>query len=527
VDIVPDCDDESSEPIFVKRVPSRLLFIIVVVVGAIAIAVYLLYQTTIVLDAPQPHVSSEIVDSLPGMPLSIVEAPVTYDLDTAIDSLEAAVPRTYGDLDQKIVTAKNERVSFSFLLHRSPFRVTVRGQSVTISADVEYSGRVWYRPPIGPEVEVACGTDNDLPRRATLTLESTGELTPSWGLRTKSRVVRLAAYSDSARDRCRLTFLRLDVTERVLETTNQMLETNLAIFDETVARWPVRPRFEKIWRDLQTPLWLADSVYITINPSQALLGSIGANGKTAFANLRLVAAPRVTTGPKPKLEYVPLPPLERVGDMGRGARVIMDASFTYPVATMMLRKELVGRTLDLGGHRIRIRDVRISGLGGRKVALGVLLSGAIRGRLFFTGTPSFDLRDHQIAVPDLDYDVGTAQILVSGYEWLNDVKLRDFLREQARLPDSAVMRQLSELAEKGINRELPARGTRLSGRIDQAGVIAVRATLEEIRIRALADADLKLSIDRAPSIPRPPDPGGKEKAIENWWWKRLGARPDR
>src|SRR4249920_2485595 len=131
----------------VKRIPSSLLFVIVAVVGIVAI-VYFVRQTTIVLDAPQPHIISGSVDSLPQMPFSIVEAPVTYDLDTAIDSLEVAVPRTYGDLDQKIVTAKNERVSFSFLLHRSPFRVTVRGQSVTISADVEYSGRVWYRPPI-------------------------------------------------------------------------------------------------------------------------------------------------------------------------------------------------------------------------------------------------------------------------------------------------------------------------------------------------------------------------------------------
>jgi hypothetical protein len=444
------------------------------------------------------------VDTLPQMPLSIVEAPVTYDLDTAIDSLEAAVPKTLGDLDHKIETAKNKHVSFAFLLRRSPFRVSESGQTVTLSADVAYSGRVWYDPPIGPEVEVSCGTGGDLPRRATLTIESTGELTREWAIRTKSRVVRLEVFGDSSRDRCRLTFLRIDVTERVFETTHKMLDEKLARFDEAVERWPARPRFEKIWRLLQKPIWLADSVYMTINPSEAQVGSIGANGKTAFANLRLVAAPRVTTGPKPKLEHVPLPPLERAAGAGRGARVLVDASFTYPVASMMLRKALVGRSLEQGGHRIRIRDVGISGIGGGKVALGVRLSGTLRGRLFFTGTPSFDLPTRQIIVPDLDFDVGSAQALVGGYEWLNDIKLRDFLREKARLPDSSVVRKLSALAEKGMNRNLPARGTRLSGRIDQAGVIAVRATLEEIRVRALADADLKLSIDRAPSMPRLP-----------------------
>jgi hypothetical protein len=272
----------------------------------------------------------------------------------------------------------------------------------------------------------------------------------------------------------------------------------------------VRRRFEKIWGDLQKPLRLADSVYMTINPSEARLGSVGARGPLAYANLRLVAAPRVITGPKPMITRLPLPPLDHAGDVKRGARVLLDASFTYPVATMMLRKALVGRRLRQGGHTIRIRDVWISGLGGGKVALGVKVRGAVRGRLFFTGTPGFDQATRQIVVPDLEYDVGTAQILVRGYEWLEDRSLRDFLRERARLPDSAVVYRLAQLAEKGMNRRLPARGTRLSGRIDEAGVVAVRATREEIRVRALASADLKLSIDRAPSIPRPPEPGWNE-----------------
>jgi len=493
----------------VPRPPRSFVLALAALLAVTVIVVFLVHETTLVLDAPQPEFIPETVDTLPRLPISVVESPVTYDLGTAIDSLEAAVPKLYGDLDVKIEAPNNKRLSFAFLLSRSPFRVKVNGQTVSVSADVEYSGKVWYQPPIGPEVEVACGTGDDLPRRATLTLETTGHLTRDWGLRTKSRVVRLEAHSDSARDRCRLTFLRIDVTERVLARTHRLLDARLARFDSAVAQWPVRPRFERIWRSLQKPMRLADSVYMTINPTEAELGTIGANGTTAFANLRLFATPRVTTGPKPLVEYVPLPPLERARDVGRGARVLMDASFTYPVATVMLKKALVGRTLEHSGQRIRIRDVRISGIGGGKVALGVRLSGAIRGRLFFTGTPSFDAISRQITVPDLDYDVGTAQVLLEGYEWLADVKLREFLQEKARIPDSSVVRRLTDLAEMGLNRKLPARGTRLSGAIGHAGVIAVRATVEDIRVRAVAEADLKLSIDRAPSIPRLREPGAK------------------
>src|SRR6185369_4362951 len=187
------------------KLPARpRTIIIVALLVLVAIGIWFLRQATIVLDAPEPQIVSEQVDTLPPSPLSVVEAPVTYDLGTAIDSLEAAVPTTYGDLEQRIVTAKNKQVSFAFLLHRSKFRVRVVGQRVRISADIEYSGRIWYQPPIGPEIEVACGTGKDLPPRATLTLETRGELTRDWGLRTQSRLVQLEAYSDSARDRCRL-----------------------------------------------------------------------------------------------------------------------------------------------------------------------------------------------------------------------------------------------------------------------------------------------------------------------------------
>ncbi|NOT33031.1 MAG: DUF4403 family protein [Candidatus Eisenbacteria bacterium] len=490
----------------------KLALIGLVLIGTMAGVWFIVDRSTLILDAPPPQFIRELADTLPPVPKSVVEAPVTYDLDTAIDSLEAAVPKTYGDLERRFETSNNRRVSFAFLLHRSPFRVTVEGHTVFISADVEYSGRVWYKPPLGPEIEVSCGTGGDPPRRATLTLESTAELTREWGIRTQSRIARLEAASDSARDRCRLTFLRLDMTPRVLEITERLISERLGAFDEAVARWPVRRRFEKIWRDLQKPLRLTDSLYMTINPTAAQLGEVGADGKTVFANLRLVATPRVTSGPRPTPAIVSLPPLERADDVGRRAQVLIDGAFTYPFATQHLKRALVGRSIEQAGHRIRIRDVRISGIGGGKVALGVALSGAVRGRLYFSGTPSFDPVTRDITVPDLDYDIGTAQILVKSYEWLADVRLRDFLRERARLPDSVVVQQLSQHAEKGVNRDLPARGTRLSGRIDHAEVIEVRALVADLRIRALANAELKLAIDRAPSIPQPRQPDGKDAA---------------
>jgi hypothetical protein len=281
-----------------------------------------------------------------------------------------------------------------------------------------------------------------------------------------------------------------------------MLEQNLQRFDQAAAQWPVRAKFVRLWGQLQRPIRLTEGVYLEINPYAAELGSVGAVGDTVMARLRMIASPRVVTGARPD-ELHPLPPLRAAGDIGNGAHVVIVGSCTYPVATDLLRRALVGRSIVRLGRRIRIQDVQLTGIGGGRVALGVTLAGHVRGRLYFTGTPSLDSVRHQVNVPDLDYDVGTSRMLVQGFAWLRGVDLRDFLRDRARLPDSAVVGKLRGLAENGINRTL-APGVTLSGRIYAARGTRVRATTREIRVRAVADAEFKLAIDRAPTLPRPP-----------------------
>lgn len=261
-----------------------------------------------VLDPPPPNIGAEAPDTLSASLPSIVEAPVTYDLDTAIDSLEAAVPLVYGDLENRLPLGDRERASFSYELKRSPFKVGVSGKTVSISTVVEYSGRVWYQPIVGPELSASCGTDLAPRPRALATLVSTGELTSRWQLRTRTRLIRLEPLSDSTRDRCRLTILKIDVTDRVIAATRRMLEKHLDEFDHSVTRWPVRPRFERIWSQLQQPIWLTDSVYLMIRPSAAQLGTVETVGSKVVARLSLIASPRIVTGPRPSARDSMLPP---------------------------------------------------------------------------------------------------------------------------------------------------------------------------------------------------------------------------
>ncbi len=468
--------------------------------------VYTTLTEPLVIDAPPPALLPDLPDTAEPLPASVVEAPITYDMSGALDSLERAIPRRFGDITQKLQAGNNRRAHFAFAVSRTPFRLRLEGRTVSLSTTVEYEARGWYLPPIGPEISAACGTGGVPRPRITATLVSSAQITPDWRLRTRTRIGRLEPVTDSARDRCRVTPFRIDITDRVLQATRNLLEERLRRIDEGVAAWDSRSRFEQLWRVLQRPVRFTDSVYMTMGPYSAQLGALSAQGDTVIARLRLVASPQVVTGPYPN-EFALMKPMPRLGPrtrVGDGAHVQLEGTLAYPVASGLLRKALVGREFQQAGRRLVVEDIEVRGIGGGRVALGLTVGGAVRGRLWFTGTPALDRERRELIVPDLDVDVGSANLLVRGLDWLKGEEMRNFLRARARVSEAELIGRLGRMAEQGINRTLTD-GIVLSGQVQRAEATSVRASLRELRVRARADANIRLDISKAPSLPRAPN----------------------
>lgn len=240
-------------------------------------------------------------------------------------------------------------------------------------------------------------------------------------------------------------------------------------------------------------------------PFSAQLGPITARRNTVIARLRLVASPRIVTGPYPN-EFELMTPMPRLGPMtqvGDTAHVQLEGTLAWPVAEALLKRALVGREFQQAGRRLVVADIDVMGIGRGRVALGMTFKGAVRGRLWFTGTPALNREQRVLLVPDLDVDVGSANLLVRGLEFLKGEEMRNFLRARARVSESELIGRLTELAEQGINRTLTD-GIELSGQIHRAEATSVSASVAELRVRALAEAEIRLAIDKAPSLPRPP-----------------------
>ena len=80
-------------------------------------------------------------------------------------------------------------------------------------------------------------------------------------------------------------------------------------------------------------------------------------------------------------------------------------------------------------------------------------------------------------VPDLAYDVSSADLLVRGLEFMRRGDVQDLLRSRARFPVADLVEQARQRLERGMNRSL-GQNAKLVAQIATGDVLAVRATAQ-------------------------------------------------
>ncbi len=457
--------------------------------------------------APQP---ASVLDAevLPELPLSTLNIPVTYDLAPVIEALEAAVPRRYGSLADRRELESNDRVAVAFTLQRSRFRARLDGDIARVSTTITYQGRGWYDPPLLPEIRASCGTDEDEgPPRAVIALSARMTLSDDWTLGGRAQVDRVVAASDRDRDRCRVTPLNIDMTDRVLQAANRLVTEHLPQMEQSIASIDLRSRVEGWWAILHEPIELAPDVWLTIDPVSVRRGETEGTGQTLVASVGLSARPRVVLGARPVRTVAPLPPLDSATVREEGLRIHATGKADYRNVSAQLNERLSGQSFEHDGRVLTVRRLRLRGIGGGRLALEMTFEGSGKGRVFLVGTPEFDASTGQVHVPDLEFDIASSSLLVNSYAWLREQAVTDFLRERARWP----LEDIASLAEaqlrRGLNRRLSDE-VELKGEVRSVEVLGVYAMLDELVVHAEALADGELIV-RAPADPDTPPPGGR------------------
>ena len=158
-----------------------------------------------------------------------------------------------------------------------------------------------------------------------------------------------------------------------------------------------------------------------------------------------------------------------------------------------LTHRLAGRSVRASGGVLTVKRITVLGVGGGRLALGLDFEGTASGRVWLLGKPSYDPVSGFVSVPDLDFDTRSAGMLVQGLAWLKANAIREFLRNQARVPAGTVLGQVRSVATKQMNREL-APGVQLSATIEKAEPAGILVRSDGLVIRARATGTGRLDL---------------------------------
>lgn len=448
------------------------------------------------IDAPMPVArSSAPADTALALFPSVLDLPVAYDLGPAMAWLEAVVPRRIGDLGHRVQVPGNSRLEFAFSATRSPFRLRLDGTTATLSAEISYQGRGWYNPPVLPTISGSCGIDQPMPR-VLLSVRTTVTPTSDWRLRGRTRVHELRPLTAESRDRCTVTVAEINVTDRVLSAVRGALDRQLGVIDRQLAAFPLRPMVEEVWQFLATPMRLQDSLWLVVDPAAIRFDRVRSEGRTLHSALGITAYPRVVSGDAPAVPPRPIPALQRVGSPP-GLSLLSEATIGWDVLTGILRDELVGDTLRVAGRNLQIVDIVVAGLDDGRVAVGLDLRGAARGRVFVVGTPAFDPVDAVLSMPDLAFDVSSRSLMVRGLAWLAGGQAEEHLRQHLRISLAGVLDDGREEIERQLSREL-APGVAIATEVERGQVVRVRARPHALIAEAVVHGSAALRLDLAP-----------------------------
>jgi hypothetical protein len=425
---------------------------------------------------------------------STVTIPITVSLAAVAAQVEKKVPHGQNHEDEWHPLGSFPVVGTLYvkeMWERDPLSLKLDGDHLNLSAHVRYRARVAARPCVLGSCRwvplASCGHDGPM-ASMDVGLRTDIGLRPDWTVmaHTTPRRVRPGF-------RCRLTKANVDVTERVQNLVQDLLDKNAPEIDQRIREAAnLRHRVESVWRTVQEPIKASKGVYVLMQPEALAATPPFGAGTTLSTTVSVVVRPKMVVGDKPAVAPKPLP-ASGGAVPGTGFRIQMVAELPFTVMDSIVRKKLVGRSFDIEGHHITVKGARLYGAG-TKLVLAATVSGDARGTLYFLGTPVFDPDSQVVSVPDLDFSVESRSVLPEVAEWLLYDQLRDQMRESARFAVGDRIYAIRRDVDAALDRDL-ARGVRATGRGDRITPLGVYVFSKSVAAVVEAEGHMQIRID--------------------------------
>jgi len=420
-------------------------------------------------------------------PVSVVNIPVTVDLSQFYKEAEASVSKTYSGHDEP---CQGLRYSYDFT--RSPIQFNGESDKINIAfrgtykMNMSYCAACAFDRCVVPAPAASCGMDEP-ERRLDIGFAMSYQLTPDYGLLSTTSLTKLTAV-----DPCQITFLNVDISDRITDIVRGSLNDICKQYDRETAKTNLKQPLQMAWDSLTAPTKLDDGVgYFSLHPQAIGISPFQFSSSLLKFNARLTIKPALYSE-QPRIVFKKLPPLSFV-QPSDGFNVCTDLLFNYDSLTQLINRTMKGKTFQMKNREVVIEQINIKGAANNRLSFHIEFSGYKRGAVRISGHPFFvqDSLLAGLAATNIHFEKGSF-LLKSAFR-LFKKKIRKAVADNAKLSLQEFAEDARAKLEKSLNRTFQQR-YQLTGKVSQLQLTDVYASEKLLKIRTWTQGRVSLLV---------------------------------
>ena len=434
--------------------------------------------------------------SLDSVPESELNVPIQIDLkpffamaDKKVDTLFTS-PKYPNEWVQE---GCDTRYKYSF--RRSPLRFDFTGNKITIAFTGFYkivgSTRGCVNgvavTPWTPECK--CGFDEG-ERRVNISYTITPAVQVNYIVR-----LNIVRNEPVAVDKCTVCFWGHDITPTIMSALKKELDISKNELIKSYGTIDLKPQFQKIWHQLNTPYNVNGYGWLQINPQKVRLNQLYGVGDKLNINIGLAAKP-VVRFEKPNN---PLSAIPDITSFSRtpGFNINVDAVLNYDSLSNILNKQIVGKEYSFSKAFIKkkfiFKECRLMGSNSDRLIIEVNFTGTDNGVFYLTAKPIYDPASKTLSLANVEFDIKTRDALLKTADWLFSRKITSEIEKTAKYDLTAMMADASATIGQQLNRDF-IKGVKGNGKIASMSITKIYPKPEWLILRANALGNFSLIV---------------------------------
>jgi hypothetical protein len=446
------------------------------------------------LEIPKPSEPLAPPPPVPPVEESVLHLHVSAGLNDVVFAADAAVPGEGAKEDvwqDGGTLAGHGHYQYFYRFVRGPIHARmVENRLVIEYPEFRYRLAIKLTKSDGTVIVGGCGYDDDPPKRLRLTATSRLSWSDAWRLQSET-----SFDPPLFLDPCRLTDQDIDGTPIVQSLIDAKLPALGSVIDAKLReRTEAKERAGAVWQKLQEPTAVTPNLWLTLNPTGAQAGSIGAEEERLIqTSVHLLLRPTATLGSQPVLPSLPLPSLEVTPSSGEGFHLVVPIIAEYLAINRLLEQRLVGNEIPSSvGDPLKIVSAKLYG-SGADLILELGITGGINGTLYAIGTPVLNTNTNTLRFERFNFTVETKNVLLKAVNWVGHDDILSRLEPETRIDLSEQVGTLRHQLSRALTRQV-APDTWLEGSVTGLRPKAIYPVPGGVEIQVIADGSLQLSV---------------------------------